>query len=1053
MDSNENLVGLISTSINSYSLSSSATVNDDKWHLGAITYNSATFKLYLDGEEVDSTSASVNLIDVTENLTIGKLSDSYPEIWDGIIDEVRICQGARYSEEIRHAYQMRKYHNNPPTWNFGPEDQRPTPPDTPNSLHASIGDQQVFLTWSDPIYNGGSPITGYIIYQGTTSGTLPEYRTIGNFISFNDINVTNGQIYYYQVAAVNALGPGPRTPEINATPATVPTPPLNLYAVAGDDHINLTWDPPAFDGGSPIVEYFIYKGESISTKTHEITVGGNDTTYNDSGLQNDKTYYYRGESDFSNEVEAFVLPHQVPMPPSNLSTVAEPGLINLTWEPAGTPYYAPVLNHTILRWHPGGSSEYYTTIGPDNYFEDTNVAGGITYVYSVQAINKYGVGNPSIESQIMAIGKPSPPSIYDVKISDGSVEILWNPPDDWGGLAEGGGYHVYRGDSPETLSEIQTGSSETSYIDGGLTNGQTYYYAVDARNNAGISPLSNIVNATPYGLPGAPLDPVATPGDNFINLSWSAPAYLGGYTSPPMYKVHRGDQDDNTQPFWDGIEDLWYNDTNANNGQTYYYTITCWTPYGESEKSLIVWAMPTGTGGPDDDIQPDDDTHGNWTFPVAWNYCEDPGFIQYELYVSYEDPNFQPVVSNLYIVIDDVYQTSYDVEVPAGYKNVYWILRTYTNNGYLDDQTGTGQYIGDNGKDDDGGGFFEAIDWWELCGILIGLGVVALGGAGGYIINRRRQRHFRKLMAELEMTYEEYKADKKKCKKKMIDIRKRFRKLVQEGKISENKYLIANERIKELIEELETVKSKKKKKKAKEEEEAPLEDSDAIEAEMSSGKIFEDQIVAKRTGQGVATAEPAIPIDDPSMTDLPPDMEGPHLLEEEDMGELPDIQEWKLDMDEEELVTKEKPLLALPPPQVFEANFIEGPEIDEIFVMTNEGLLLQHFRYIETTVIDEDILASMLTAITDFVKTSIQKKSALKELKFGDFIIFLTRGTYINVVTISSDPEVAQMEGEIKKMIADMEEINKAVLPDWSGDQSLIQGLGDCVGRLVGGEY
>ena len=77
-----------------------------------------------------------------------------------------------------------------------------------------------------------------------------------------------------------------------------------------------------------------------------------------------------------------------------------------------------------------------------------------------------------------------------------------------------------------------------------------------------------------------------------------------------------------------------------------------------------------------------------------------------------------------------------------------------------------------------------------------------------------------KLMAELEMTYEEHKADKKKCNKQLLNIRKKFRKLVQQGKISENKYLIANERIKELIDELETVKDKKKKgKKGKKKEE------------------------------------------------------------------------------------------------------------------------------------------------------------------------------------------------------------------------------------------
>ena len=38
-------------------------------------------------------------------------------------------------------------------------------------------------------------------------------------------------------------------------------------------------------------------------------------------------------------------------------------------------------------------------------------------------------------------------------------------------------------------------------------------------------------------------------------------------------------------------------------------------------------------------------------------------------------------------------------------------------------------------------------------------------------------------------------------------------------------------------------------------------------------------------------------------------------------------------------------------------------------------------------------------------------------------------------------------------MIEDMEEINAEVLPEWSGDLEDVQGLNDCVNRLVNGEY
>jgi len=582
MDSNENLVGLISTSTTSYSLSSSTTVNDNEWHLGTFTYDTNTFRLYLDGEQEDSISASGTLNDVAENLTIGKLSDSYPEMWEGAIDEVRISSMVRDADRVLHAYQMRKYHHNPPTWGFGPEDRRPTPPEEPTNLHASASSEQVLLTWNDPFYNGGSPVTNIKIYRGTVSGELSDYRTIGNSISFLDVNVTNGQTYYYKVAAVNSIGMGAYSNMVNATPATVPLAPQYLEAVAGDDYVKLTWTPPAGDGGSPVLEYHIYKGETNFSKQNEVTVGGNVTTYNDSFLQDAKTYYYHlrahnamGDSDISNWVEAQVLARQVPMPPSNLSAFAEPDLINLSWEIANTPSYAPVLNHTIMRWQPGGSSEYYTTIGNHNHYQDTNVVAGESYIYSVQAINKYGAGNPSIEAQVTAIGPPSPPSIYDIVIGDGEIEIKWNPPDYWGGLSGGGGYHIYRGDSPGTLSEIVTGYSETWYKEGALTNGQTYYYAVDARGDAGISPLSNIVNGTPNGLPGPPQNLAARSGDGFVYLTWDEPTDMGGdNTVTPTYTVYRGESSESLSEFQNGLFDREINDTSVENGQEYFYAVS-----------------------------------------------------------------------------------------------------------------------------------------------------------------------------------------------------------------------------------------------------------------------------------------------------------------------------------------------------------------------------------------------------------------------------------------------------------------------------------------------
>lgn len=84
----------------------------------------------------------------------------------------------------------------------------------PANLTAVAGNNQVALNWS-----GVTGVTGYDILRATQSGG--PYTSIGAIYatSYVDGTVTNGTAYYYAVAAMNALGDGPRTPEVSATPS------------------------------------------------------------------------------------------------------------------------------------------------------------------------------------------------------------------------------------------------------------------------------------------------------------------------------------------------------------------------------------------------------------------------------------------------------------------------------------------------------------------------------------------------------------------------------------------------------------------------------------------------------------------------------------------------------------------------------------------------------------------------------------------------------------------------------------------------------------------
>ena len=86
------------------------------------------------------------------------------------------------------------------------------------SLTATGNNGAVALQWTVP-GDGGSPLTGFEIWRGTTPGGESLLTTVGPGVTtHNDTQtITNGTTYYYKVLAKNAIGATPSN-EVSATP-------------------------------------------------------------------------------------------------------------------------------------------------------------------------------------------------------------------------------------------------------------------------------------------------------------------------------------------------------------------------------------------------------------------------------------------------------------------------------------------------------------------------------------------------------------------------------------------------------------------------------------------------------------------------------------------------------------------------------------------------------------------------------------------------------------------------------------------------------------------
>lgn len=122
-------------------------------------------------------------------------------------------------------------------------------------------DQADSLTWTT---NPGSDnVTSYTIYAGTSSTSLTQVGT-SSTNSFKRTGLTNGTTYYYQVAAVNAGGEGPKSNVLSSTPQQSLATKVSLSiaaSVPGSMKV-LPWryyDPTSKHFGNPYIDTDTFK--------------------------------------------------------------------------------------------------------------------------------------------------------------------------------------------------------------------------------------------------------------------------------------------------------------------------------------------------------------------------------------------------------------------------------------------------------------------------------------------------------------------------------------------------------------------------------------------------------------------------------------------------------------------------------------------------------------------------------------------------------------------------------------------------------------------------
>jgi titin len=442
-------------------------------------------------------------------------------------------------------------------------------PDAPTNFMASLNqtDGSVDLAWDIPGYDGGDSIQSYSVRYSRVGGqTIEEQVSGGGTVSKNLVTLERGEVYTFEVKAINSYGGTEWSDEVSLTSPNVPAGiPSVISVTPGLDSAVIQWTPvvPAV-GNLPITEYVIQSSTDDGDNwTTVVDADGipSDTTATIAGLdRNLGPYKFQVAAKNVLAVPTPVLDTELnysnestPVTPLALATavdslngsVGASGEILLEWaEPTNnggsiiTDYLVEYSDTTVAipSWT---ESPFDFASGFDSSSElwSASVSGltnGIDYNFRVTPVTAVGHGASSDVGPISPIGVPlSPLMTAQAGPGDGQVTINWTPDPNNGGSAVTGFKVEYKRttDPASSWNSVDVNDpAATNHVISGLDVDIEYQFRVRAINSAGLGDESNVVAVTPFGIPEAPTNLLFAPDqlDGSLQLSWTAPTNDGG---------------------------------------------------------------------------------------------------------------------------------------------------------------------------------------------------------------------------------------------------------------------------------------------------------------------------------------------------------------------------------------------------------------------------------------------------------------------------------------------------------------------------------------------
>ena len=280
----------------------------------------------------------------------------------------------------------------------------------------------------------------------------------------------------------------------DAPTVTVPDAPVLVSAVAGPANgmLVVTWDPPANDGGSPVIDYELEITRPAGVIVGSYTPTAVNIVCGSPGITCGLRVRARnvvGPSAWSDPIDGTTW--RAPDAVGDLSVNGGNHTVQATWSTPTSPGDFPIIDYRIERSDDGVNFAFveFTT------FHGSTVACGTersTCWVRVFARNAAGLSS-GVDGSAMSWGRPGAPTLVSVRRSGTSVGLAWTPPADDGGTA----ILDYTGERTVDVGATWASVGSVQFSSPTCPTGISCGFRIAAVNMVGASSPSNVLTVGP----------------------------------------------------------------------------------------------------------------------------------------------------------------------------------------------------------------------------------------------------------------------------------------------------------------------------------------------------------------------------------------------------------------------------------------------------------------------------------------------------------------------------------------------------------------------------